>query len=115
MLLWRAGSAHLDIDYCTPARIDTIAAGCLLAYLADQPESRRSLARLSPGHASVAFALNKMSVDGYRHIPIVEDGQAVGVLSIKDIVNFVVEFFPERVLNLPDDPKKAITQTVDGG
>jgi len=29
--------------------------------------------------ASVAYALNRMSVDGYRHIPIVDDdGKAVG-------------------------------------
>jgi CBS domain-containing protein len=66
--------------------------------------------------ASVAFALNKMSVDGYRHIPIVDDqGSAVGVLSVKDIVNFVVEFFPESVLNLPSSPDKAIPMSMDGG
>jgi CBS domain-containing protein len=65
--------------------------------------------------ASVAFALNKMSVDGYRHIPIVDDeGKAVGVLSIKDIVNFVVDFFPESVLNLPSDPDKAFPKTEAG-
>jgi CBS domain-containing protein len=69
-----------------------------------------------PPHASVAFALNKMSVDGYRHIPIVDDeGKAIGVLSIKDIVNFVVEFFPESVYNLPLDPDKIIPKTEDGG
>jgi predicted transcriptional regulator len=68
-----------------------------------------------PPTASVAFALNKMSVDGYRHIPIVdEDGRAIGVLSVKDIVHFVVEFFPEAVLNLPGDPDKVIPKTEDG-
>jgi CBS domain-containing protein len=65
--------------------------------------------------ASVAFALNKMSVDGYRHIPIVDEaGKPVGVVSIKDIITFVVEFFPESVLNLPSDPG-ALPQTEDGG
>jgi CBS domain-containing protein len=68
-----------------------------------------------PPTASIAFALNKMSVDGYRHIPIADtDGKAVGVLSVKDIVNFVVEFFPESVLNLPCDPDRAIPKTEDG-
>jgi CBS domain-containing protein len=68
-----------------------------------------------PPTASVAFALNKMSVDGYRHIPIVNDGsEAIGVLSVKDIIRFVVEFFPEAVLNLPVDPDKAIPKTEDG-
>jgi CBS domain-containing protein len=67
-------------------------------------------------NASVAFALNKMSVDGYRHIPIVDhDGKAVGVLSVKDIVNFVVDFFPESVHNLPPDPEKAICMNEHGG
>jgi hypothetical protein len=46
-----------------------------------------------------------MSVDGYRHIPIVDrGGAAIGVLSIKDIVQFVVDCFPGAVLNLPPDP-----------
>src|SRR5262249_22037001 len=41
-----------------------------------------------PPNASIAHALNKMSVDGYRHIPVVDrDGKAIGVLSVKDIVN----------------------------
>src|SRR5436305_9030774 len=36
-----------------------------------------------PPEASVAYALNKMSVDGYRHIPIVDRaGKAIGVLSV---------------------------------
>jgi len=69
-----------------------------------------------PPTASVAYALNKMSVDGYRHIPIVDNaGKAIGVLSVKDIVNFVVEFFPDGVLNLPPDPSKAIPKSADGG
>jgi CBS domain-containing protein len=69
-----------------------------------------------PPSASVAFALNKMSVDGYRHIPIVDqEGTAIGVLSVKDIVNFVVDFFPESVHNLPSHPEKAIPRTEYGG
>jgi CBS domain-containing protein len=69
-----------------------------------------------PPSASVAYALNKMAVDGYRHIPIVDrTGKAIGVLSVKDIVNFVVECFPDGVHNLPDDPGKAIPRTADGG
>lgn len=67
-----------------------------------------------PPTASVAYALNKMSVDGYRHIPIVDDGRAIGVLSIKDIVHMMVEWFPESVLNLPSDPDKANARTEEG-
>jgi CBS domain-containing protein len=69
-----------------------------------------------PPTASVAFALNKMSVDGYRHIPIVDKvGTAIGVLSMKDIVHFLADFFPKDVLNLPHDPHSVIPKTRDGG
>lgn len=65
---------------------------------------------------SIAFAINKMSVGGYRHIPIVEeDGTPVGVLSVRDVVDFLVELFPEDVLNLPPTPNNAITNSIDGG
>jgi CBS domain-containing protein len=68
-----------------------------------------------PPSASVAFALNKMSVDGYRHIPITDDhGKIVGVVSVRDIISFVVDFFPESVLNLPVDPDRGIPKTEDG-
>ena len=64
---------------------------------------------------SVAFALNKMSVGGYRHIPIVEGDKHLGVLSVRDVVDFLVDLFPEDVLNLPPTPNNAITNSVDGG
>ncbi len=68
-----------------------------------------------PESASIAYALNKMSVDGYRHIPIVDAaGKAIGVVSVKDIIHFVVEWFPESVLNLPASPDQVMYKTEDG-
>ncbi len=65
---------------------------------------------------SVAVALNRMSVGGYRHIPIVDgEGRPQGVVGVRDIVDFIVELFPESVLNQPPSPDKAIPKTVDGG
>lgn len=65
---------------------------------------------------TIAFALNKMSVGGFRHIPIVDDqGKPAGTLSVRDVVDFIVELFPEGVLNLPPSPDKGIPKTVDGG
>ncbi len=64
---------------------------------------------------SLAFALNKMSVGRFRHIPIVDENDVpVGMLSVRDIVDFVVEVIPEAVLNLPTNPELAIHKTVDG-
>lgn len=66
--------------------------------------------------ASIAFALNKMSVGGYRHIPVVErGGRPIGVLSVRDIVDLLVELYPTDVLNLPPSPDKGIATTIDGG
>jgi CBS domain-containing protein len=56
-------------------------------------------------HARVAYALNMMVVGGYRHVPLVDQkGRAVAMLSVRDIVEFMVEMFPKDVLNLPADP-----------
>lgn len=64
---------------------------------------------------TIACALNKMSVGGYRHIPVVERGQPVAVVSIRDLVDFLVELFPQSVLNMPPSPEKAIPKSRDGG
>lgn len=63
---------------------------------------------------TIACALNKMSVGGYRHIPVIERGQPVGVVSIRDLVDFLVELFPEGVLNMSSDPA-TIAKSLDGG
>jgi CBS domain-containing protein len=64
---------------------------------------------------SVAFVLNAMAVGGYRHVPIVDqENRPVAVVSMKDIVNFIVEHFPEEVINLPPRPIRH-TDQIDGG
>jgi CBS domain-containing protein len=51
---------------------------------------------------SLAYALNTMSVKGYRHVPVVtDDGRPVAMVSQRDIVDWMVELFPAAVLNLP--------------
>jgi CBS domain-containing protein len=65
---------------------------------------------------SVAYALNKMSVGRFRHVPLVKaDGSPAGVVSIRDIIDFIVELCPEEILNLPSEPKLAVHPAVDGG
>ena len=52
--------------------------------------------------STVAYALNKMSVGGFRHIPVVDhEHHPAFVVSVRDIVEFLVEAFPREVLNLP--------------
>ena len=39
----------------------------------------------------IAFALHKMHVGGYRHVPIFAEEKLVGVISIRDILNYFTE------------------------
>ena len=38
---------------------------------------------------SLAFALHKMDVGGYRHMPLVEDDRPVGMISVRDIMRHI--------------------------
>ena len=40
---------------------------------------------------TIAVAINKMAVGGFRHIPIVDDGRPTGVVSAKDVFRHLVE------------------------
>jgi CBS domain-containing protein len=56
-------------------------------------------------HDSVQKAVELMGTNGYRHMPVLgDDGQPVGVLSVKEIIHYLVEYFPAKVYNLPPTP-----------
>ena len=65
----------------------------------------------------IVWAPNLMSMGGYRHVPLTDEaGKPVGVVSIKDIVEFIVDLFPDAVLNLPPDPhRKPGSEYIGGG
>ena len=67
------------------------------ATLADQPVSQFMTPdpeRLRPGD-TIAFALNRMTVGDYRHVPIEKDGQALGVVSVRHILGYMVRRYPD--------------------
>jgi CBS domain-containing protein len=39
---------------------------------------------------SVAVAIHKMAVGGFRHIPLVEDGHATGIVSARDVFRHIL-------------------------
>lgn len=39
----------------------------------------------------VAFAIQKMDQGGYRHIPIMNKGELVGIISVRDILDYLTE------------------------
>lgn len=49
---------------------------------------------------SIAYVMNTMVRGGYRHVPIVnEKGEPLAVISMKDILSFLVEHLPPKILN----------------
>ena len=69
---------------------------------------------LSP-RDSVAYALNKMHVGRYRHVPLVDgDGVPVGMVSARDLIDFLCELCPEEIMNLPPQPRYAVPRSQEG-
>jgi CBS domain-containing protein len=49
----------------------------------------------------IGAVLHMMSVGGFRHIPVVEEGDLpVFVVSVTDVVQFLVDAFPREILTL---------------
>ena len=66
-------------------------------------------------HESVLSVIEAMSSGGYRHVPVVGDhGEPVGVLSVKDVVHYLAEYFPAKVYNLPPTPDQQAQPAREG-
>jgi len=53
----------------------------------------------------VAFALHVMVLEGFRHIPVVDEARKpVAVVSMRDLIEYLSEFFNREILNLPPQP-----------
>jgi CBS domain-containing protein len=64
---------------------------------------------------SIVFALNKMSLGGFRHVPLVDEGgRPVGIISVKDIVDYIADFFAAEVHNVPPEPGLDVGKNRDG-
>lgn len=54
---------------------------------------------------SVSQVIQTMNARGFRHMPMVDaSGSLTGVVSVKRIVEYIVEHFPAAVFNLPPEP-----------
>jgi CBS domain-containing protein len=77
-------------------------------YMTREPET------LQPSDP-IAFALNLMSVGGFRHVPLVDDRKRpVGVVSVKDVVNYLADVFSQNVFTVPPNPRRAENWSRDG-
>lgn len=78
-------------------------------YMTENPET------LTPNDP-ISYALNKMHIYGIRHIPIInKNGKIYGMISVKDIIAHLGNFFGEDILNLPPDPSQDILDRPEGG
>jgi|SRR5580704_14978891 CBS domain-containing protein len=59
-----------------------------------------------PSDSAVAYALNRMVVEGFRHIPLVDDNyRPVAEVSMRNLIEYLTDFYNRDVLNLPPDPQ----------
>ena len=65
---------------------------------------------------SLAYALNKMHIGGFRNVPIVDDEHCpVGSIGITDIISIIADYFSTEIINLPPLDKAIDTQRPEGG
>ena len=65
--------------------------------------------------SELAYALHEMSLGGHRHLPLVDDqGRPVALVSMRAIVEALIEAFPQEILNLPPSPAHSHPRTPEG-
>ncbi|SVA98837.1 uncharacterized protein METZ01_LOCUS151691 [marine metagenome] len=70
---------------------------------------------LSPENP-LAYALNKMHVGGFRHVPIVDDDRKpVGLVSISNIISTIADYFSREIINLPPLDNIVSSDAQEGG
>src|SRR5262249_38488978 len=75
---------------------------------AEIAELSRPVAEALRPEDPIVWALNRRSGGAYRHVPLVDgQGRPVGIISVKDIVHYIVALFPNEILTLPPDPSRA--------
>lgn len=69
-----------------------------------------------PEHATLAQALRTMARSRYRHLPVVdEQGRPLTIVSMRRIIQFVCEAFPQQILNAPPERCDSAVFALEGG
>ncbi len=74
----RDALSRLNVDFAELAHVP------VATFMTPSPESIEA-------DAEIAFALHKMDIGGYRHLPVLAEGRVVGLISIRDILRYIVE------------------------
>ena len=60
-------------------------------------------------------AVMYMATGGFRHLPIIDENkQPIGMVSIRDVISYLVEYFPQEVLTLPPNPIRDALKAREG-
>jgi CBS domain-containing protein len=64
---------------------------------------------LSPDN-TIGEAISLMTGEGFRNIPIINaaTGEAISIFRIQDVIDYLAEAYPEKVLNLPPRPHQLL-------
>jgi CBS domain-containing protein len=64
---------------------------------------------------AVVFALKLMHEGGFRHVPLVDDEhRPVAVVSVKDVVELVVDLLEKEIATAPPEPRHLAPATSEG-
>ena len=64
----------------------------------------------------LAYALNKMHIGGFCHVPIVDDDRnPVGLISISNIISTIADYFSREIINLPPLDRLVDSARQEGG
>ena len=65
---------------------------------------------------TIGRAIFLMHGGGFRHLPLVDDQhRPVGIVSVKDILEYIYSFFAHALLTRPPKPRREYTPRVEGG
>ena len=68
-----------------------------------------------PAEANVAYALSKMVLEGFRHIPLVDEaGNPTAVVSMRNVIEYLGEIYSREILNIPPDPRQSHSRSREG-
>jgi CBS domain-containing protein len=60
-------------------------------------------------------AILHMARGGYRHVPIIDtENRPIGMVSIRDVISYLIEEFPQEVLTLPPKPVRDAMKAREG-
>jgi CBS domain-containing protein len=68
-----------------------------------------------PADSNVAYALNLMVLEGFRHIPIVDDDELpVAVVSMRNLIEYLGSFYSRDLLTIAPHPRLSRFKNRDG-